>query len=280
MFENIALYLEKDDERRYLLRCAGSRPYFDHMELSQVYEEIPKEIAPRRQLLAKAEKGESVLLAKTLQRKLKIHHELAGIAANNIAYEISKAQLMQTSILTSKTFFSGFLNAMSSNPDVEERNSIAMRHLSSIVPFVEDVRIADLIKLRERESLSFIKYRRALNEAIDEFRGKRTIFSQKEARTLYSDVIEPKLSSLDQTIRDAKRHLRTQPIRSTIALVGVIAFGFYTGFIPKEVIEIAKLLGLAKVSMDIQKEILALRDSEDVIKNEDLYFLEPNLDSV
>lgn len=180
---------------------------------------------------------------------------------------------MNTSLLTSRPFYTSFLNAISDTPEIEKRNSIASRHLASIVPFVEDVKLEELLKLREREALAFDNYRRALNDAISNFTSSKTTFTERDAKTLYSDVIAPGLSSLERRVKEGKRHLRTQPIRSTFALFGVIAFGVYTGFVPTEMIEIAKLLGLAKVSMDIQKEVLALKDAEKTIRNEDLYFL-------
>lgn len=223
--------------------------------------------------MTQAIQGQLVPLGQNIRRRLKIHDELAEIVTNRIAYEIAKAQSLNTTLLTSKSFFSSFLNAISNNPDIEQRNLIAMQHLSSIVPFAEDIEIKELVKLRERESLSFINYRKALNDAIDELRSSKTVFTEREARVLYSDVIAPNLASLERSVNDAKRHLRVQPIRSTIALVGVVAFGLYTGFIPTEMIEITKLLGLGKIAIDLQKEILALRDAEKTIRNEGFYFL-------
>jgi SpoVK/Ycf46/Vps4 family AAA+-type ATPase len=223
--------------------------------------------------MSQAIQGQLVPLGQNIRKRLKVHDELAEIVGNNIAYEIAKAQSLNTTLLTSKSFFPCFLNAISNNPDIEQRNLIAMQHLSSIVPFAEDIEIKELVKLRERESLSFINYRKALNDAIDELRSSKTVFTEREARVLYSDVIAPNLASLERSVNDAKKHLRVQPIRSTIALVGVVSFGLYTGFIPTEMLEIAKLLGLGKIAIDLQKEILALRDTEKTIRSEEFYFL-------
>lgn len=273
MFSNTSLHFEIRDNHYCVLRCAGSNRYFDHVELSPMFEEVPEPLASMAKLMARAKRGESVPLGQALRKRLGIHYELADIAVNNISYEIAKAQSLNTTILTSKSFFPPFLGAMSDNPDIERRNSIAMRYLTSIVPFVEDVEISELIKLRERENLSFTAYRAALNNAIDEFKSSRAMFNERDARALYADVIAPRLSSLEHRVKDARRHLRVQPIRTTIALAGVIAFGLYTGFIPTEMVEIAKLLGLGKIAMDIQKEVMALKDAERDVRNEDLYFL-------
>jgi hypothetical protein len=273
IFEHTSLYLELHENGWFCLKNVGTRQYFDHFELSQLLEEMPGILASRPKTVAKVMRGESVPIGKTVQKRLKIHNELAALVVNNIAYEISKTQALNTSLLTGREFYGSFLSAISDASEIENRNSAAMQHLSSIVPFVQDVEIKDLLKLRQRETLAFESYRRSLNEAIGEFLSRKTAFSEREAKTLYSDVIAPGLSSLEGRVQEAKRHLRIQPIRSTLALVGVIAFGLYTGFIPTEMVEIAKLLGLARVSMDIQKEVLSLSDAEKTIRSEDLYFL-------
>src|SRR5262249_27371069 len=105
------------------------------------------------------------------------------------------------------------VQSVSNNQDIERRNSIACKYLSSMVPFVEDVAIADLIKLRNREEDAFIRYRRALNQAIDEFKEGGT-FTERDARTLYSDVIARRLSSLEQGMKDARGDLLRKPLVS------------------------------------------------------------------
>ena len=273
IYEHTSLYLELDETGWFRLKNVGSRQYFDHFELHQLLEVIPRIFASKPKTVAKVMRGESVPIGKKDQKRLKIHNELAAVVVNNIAYEISKTQALNTSLLTGREFYGSFLSAISDASEIENRNSIAMQHLSSIVPFVQDVEIKELLKLRQRETSAFESYRRSLNEAIAEFISSKAAFSERDAKAMYSDVIAPGLSSLEGRVQDAKRHLRIQPIRSTLALVGVIAFGLYTGFIPTEMVEIAKLLGLARVSMDIQKEILSLRDAEKTIRSEDLYFL-------
>ena len=273
IFQNTSLLFEFINGEQSILRCVNSRDYFDHGELSQVLPGIPQEVASKPRIMSQATKGKLVFLGQNIRKSLHVHNQIAEIVTNNIAYEIAKSQSLNTTLLTNKSFFPSFLNASSSNSDLEHRNLIAMKYLSSIVPFSEDIELKELIKLRNRESLSFVNYRKSLNEAIDELRSSRTVFTEREARVLYSDVVAPNLASLEISINDAKKHLRIQPIRSSIALAGVLSFGFYSGFIPADMIEIVKLLGLGKVAIDLQKEILALSDADKNIRNEGLYFL-------
>jgi hypothetical protein len=130
-----------------------------------------------------------------------------------------------------------------------------------------------LIRVREREEEAFITYRYALNKAIGEFRASGDTFSERDARALYSDIIAPKLTALNQKVNQAKRDLKTKASRSFIALAGVITFGVYTGIIPPEYKALATALGFTKTVQDILGNILPLGDAKNSIRNEELYFL-------
>jgi len=54
--------------------------------------------------------------------------------------------------------------------------------------------------------------------------------------------------------------------------VAALSFGLMTGFLNTKIGPIAAALGLPKIASDIEK-ILGVRDAENVIKNDDMYFL-------
>jgi hypothetical protein len=267
---NTSISFEKNE--MFGLRCSGPETYFEHGGIIRTSNEAPKLLASMPRVMRKVLNGESVPLSAAVKKNLKIHEELAERVVRNISFDLATAEVLGTSFLTNKSLHISFLQSLSNNQDIERRNSIACRYLSSMVPFVEDVAITDLIKLRKREEDAFIRYRHALNQAIDEFR-EGNAFTERDAKTLYSDVIAPRLSSLEQGIKDAKRDLVRKPLTSVGALVGVISFGMYTGFLPSEVIAMAKALGLSKFAYDVLEKALSLKDTEKNIRSEDLYFL-------
>jgi hypothetical protein len=57
-----------------------------------------------------------------------------------------------------------------------------------MVPFVGDIRIPDLLKLRNREVEAFLNYRKALKKAVGEFTSRDAAFTEKQAREIYSDI--------------------------------------------------------------------------------------------
>lgn len=269
---NTSLTFERHGSKFYI-RCNGPEPYFEHGGISFPYTTIPQSLTSKPKIMNRIRKGGTIQLSHQISQEFTFHKRFAGEVVRNISYDLASAQILNTSFLTNKSLHISFLESLSNDPDIERRNAIALEHLTSLVPFVGDVEIQNLLKIRRREEESFIKYRHALNEAIDEFRANKNSFSEKDARALYSDVIAPHLSSLDQGIKDAKRDLLAKPLASVGALVGVISFGIYTGILPNELVAMAKALGLSKIAYDVLEKTILLKNEERAIRNEDLYFL-------
>jgi hypothetical protein len=165
------------------------------------------------------------------------------------------------------------LSAISGDVDLARRNSLVQKHLTSLVPFLGEVSAASVLKLRQREEESFLTYRQALNKAIDDVRAQRSDFSERDARSLYSDVIAPELARLDRVVKTARREILKDVGRSIAGWSAAISFGMYAGFLPEQLLLAAKALGLTKVLADIGTAISRLASPEDAIRKENLFFL-------
>lgn len=271
-FSHTSVKLKKENNG-YELTCEGPEPYYEHGSLATPLSNLPEPLSASKQIINRLGKGEEVTLSEGMRRKLAVHKQFVGQVMNNISYELTTSQILKTSFLTDKPMHISILNSLSSDMNIEKRNSIALKHLTSMVPFIDELEIKDLIKLRKREEEAFIQYRSALNEAIDEFRLNKSGFTENDARSLYSDVIAPRLSALEQRTQHAKRDLLSKGYRPLIAVTAAISFGLYTGFIPAEIAEIAKVIGFTKVAADILEKIMAFGDAEKTIKSDELYFL-------
>lgn len=259
----------------YKLACEAPVPYIEHGRIVYTYPStnLPKPLIDMPRIINRVNNGESVSISESVRKKLNFHRVNTRYLMDNISYEITTSQLLNTSFLTSNELHIASLKSITNDKDIEQRNAIAQKHLTSIVPFVNDIEINDLIKLRAREAESFDQYRHALNEAIDEFRANTTDFKEKDARALYSDVIAPRLSTLDRNVKNAKKDLVRKAAKSIIAITGAISFGIYTGLIPTDMAELAKVVGLSKIAADILEKSLPFGDAVSTIKNDDLYFL-------
>lgn len=209
----------------------------------------------------------------SLAKKLQLQRKFSGMIANSATFGILSSEILKTSFLTDNPLDISFLKTISNNPDIDARNNIAFEHLSSMVPFVGDIRIPDLLKLRNREEEAFLNYRKALNKAVGEFTSRDAAFTKKQAREIYSDVIEPRLAALDQRVKVAKKDLLKKGIRSVATVAGVISFGLYSGFFSAETAELIKNLGLAKIVYDAAQTAIPIGEAKSAIKTDDLYFL-------
>lgn len=274
-FENSSASLIEYNRRVCKFVLDGPEPFYKH-PMVMIYPgkgPIREAISTKPRLLQKLKDDGSAKLSVALAKKLQLHREFAGTTANSATFGILSSRILKTSFLTDNPLDISFLKAISGRPEIDLRNQIALKHLASVVPFVGDVRIPDLLKLRKREEEAFLNYRKALNEAITEFTSLHSPFTEKEAREIYSDLIQPRLAALDKRIRVAKKDLVMKSIRSVVAVAGVISFGLYTGFISGEVAEVIKTLGLTKIAVDVVEKAIPIGEAASAAKSDDLYFL-------
>jgi hypothetical protein len=237
---------------------------FKYYWLPPEYEQFPDAVRAANQ------KG-GITLSKSQVRRLRLHATEADRVMETISFEVTAAQTLSTSFLTDRSLHIDFLNSINQSPAIARRNRIAQKYLTSLVPFVDGIRIQDLVKLRESEADAFIVYRKTLNEAIDNYRSEKDNFTEKDAKTIYSDVIAPKLAQLDQKVKNARRTFLKEAAGETAAWVGAISFGVYTGIIPAHLVEAAKLLGMTKVIVDFLKSTMARKDNQGAIRNDFLW---------
>ena len=217
--------------------------------------------------------GEIVTLNRSEIRKMGLHKRLAGEIYGNIRLELFTSQIFHTSFLTERPIHIDIINSISEDSSLYRRNMLVEKYLTTLVPFLSDIDVADLIKLRNREQESFIVFRQSLNRAIDECRKSDEHLLERSAKEIYSDIIAPQLAKLDLRIRSAKKDLVKSTRRKALAWGGAISFGMYTGFIPSELAAVASIIGLSKIIADFLEMSMNKSDVTEFIKNEEMYFL-------
>lgn len=223
-----------------------------------------------RSLLAR---GRKVPLSQRQLEKLGLHKDETAAILENVLFEFTVSQSLGTSFLTERPIHASILQDLTVNSQQEQRNVLIKRHLTTLVPFLDGLDSAELLKLREQEADSFVLFRQALNRAIDEASNKTSEFTERYARELYGDVLEPSLAKLDLKLRSAQKSLIKKSHRKVFAWVGAITFGLFSGLVPSSLEAAAKVLGLTKVLADLGESALQARGNENVIRNEDMYFL-------
>lgn len=269
--ENMTVEAEyRDDE--YAFTCNGPKKYFDHSQI-KINPDSPLALQKRPLISKKILQGQKVKLSKSLISDLGLHQEYAHDVVSNAVYGLSASTCLNSTYLTENDLHIQFLNNLQPDYDISRRNIIAAKHLSSMVPYIEDVDLKDILKLRRREEEAFIQYRQALNKAMDEFIRSKTNFTEKDAKSLHADVIAPSIAALDIRVSQAKKDLISKPYRSLAGIVGTISFGLLTGLVNQDVSEIIKTMGLLKFGSDLVKDTMSAGDGENAVKNDPFYFL-------
>jgi len=256
----------------YSVECTGPESLYEHGFWCMIFDKLPRSLKVKPRLLQKLKKTGKLAVSPTFQRGYKHHEFMAAQVTSNIYYELSTNKILDTSFVTHNPLHISFLKAITNDIEIERRNNIAFENLTTQIPFISDVSIRNLLKLRQREQEGFIVFRAALNEAIAEFANRHKEFTRNTARVLYGDIIAPSLAKLDREVKKAKRDLVSRARRAVLGTVGALSFGLYTGLVDANVGAIAAAIGLAKLASDIRK-VMALGNAENVIQNEDLYFL-------
>jgi hypothetical protein len=257
----------------YVWVCKGPLQYFDHCTVKVQDVKNHPILTRKPRIMDRLEKGGTIAVSKSLVKELKLHRDKAHVVAANAIYGLASSKCLNTGFLTEKDLHISFLNSLHEFPMVQQQNAIAAKYLASIVPFIEDVNLTDIIKVRNREEEAFINYRHALSSAIGEFVKPGEQFTIKEARALHADIIAPSLASLNIRVKQAKKDLVRKPLRSLAGVVGSISFGMLTGLIKPDVAAIATAIGLVAFGRKFIGDVMALGDGEDKVANEHLYFL-------
>lgn len=214
-------------------------------------------------------KNEEFLLKKSQIRNIGINEQIAQFLIKNVSYELASNQVLGTSFLTDRELHISMLMNITEDDETKKKNMLASEHLTSILPFLDDLDIKKLMKLRAREEESFIRYRSVLNTAINEFKNTKGTFTETDAKSIYDDIIRPEIASLDQKVKLAKSDLTDSARRTAISTFGALTFGIYMGLNSSSIISMAGVMGFSQ----ILKELMAVGDKEKNVRDHNLYFL-------
>jgi hypothetical protein len=218
-----------------------------------------------KSILKSLDKGQSYDLSRNQIVASKLPEYFVNRILKNIAFEMAVSGTINTAYLTDRPIHIEILNNLSNNEAISKRNQIIQNHLTTIVPFIAGLDSKQLLTIREREEDSFIMFRQALNNAVEESLKNKSSFSEKDAKEIYSQVIAPKIARLENKIKVAKSDLLKSAVFKISAWTAAISFGSYLGFIPQNLIEIAKILGLTQVGANAIESAAKLSDFKSII---------------
>jgi len=259
------IYLEFSSPEYMLNDCPGTISLSNSDARKHAFQDLLKGLNSR---------GEVVVPERYLRRMpIKLEEILATNTMKSIVFELTADNVFGSSFLTENQFHINILNALTKDLATEQNNNIAYQCLTSEVPFVNEVSLKDIFKIRTREEESFVVFRSALNKAIDEYRRQDKLLTKKIARSIYADIIKPKLAILDKKIIEAKKDLRASIYQPVVGLVGAISFGMFCRIVPTETVALATAVGAVTSGAKMISAIMKKSDIEKTVRNEEMYFL-------
>jgi hypothetical protein len=196
-----------------------------------------------------------------------INH-LSAEVEMNLSVQDYYSSYYSAHVLTDREFDIKLSRLLNKNADNELINrSETLKNLAHLVPFVDDVSIEKLLKLRASEGDAFQVYRDKLNKVV-----KNVNINEKESRQLYLDEIQPEINKINLTLSNNKKLLWGN-IKSNIFLASTyISTSLFTGILPTNIDKVVASIGGFGFAKSISQDILSLIKQPEVKKNE-LYFL-------
>ncbi len=269
-FEEFELWLESSGSD-YRVEIRGPEELIEHGSAWRRYANLPPALSSAAEECS--QKGVSIKLSRSMRSALGVHEQFAKKSVENLAFELTAAQSFKTSYLTDLPFDLRILNRLRKNAEHAQRSFFLQKHLSTVVPFLEDVPFDDLVSLREHEGDAFIAFRKALGDAIEEFRRQGKAFDEGTAKELYADVVRPALSKLNMRVDAAKSAILRRAANSALGWAGAISIGTYAGIVPHNLVNAAATLGFTKVAADLLATLAERFTPETEIAQESMYFL-------
>lgn len=258
---------------QYFFRTKAPEYIIEHGERHLYTDKLPAPLDTMNNIQEELKSGKTISLSKSLIEKIGWPDRYLNNEYNSVGFGLVAAQCIGTSFLTEKELHISILNNMSDIPYISKRNNLIQKYITTFVPYINDLSISDVIKIRERENESFIMFRNSLGNAVDEYKKNKDNITEEDAMAIYNDLILPKITKLDLSVNKAKRKFTKSVGRKVASCVGAISFGIYSGFFKSDIINIAASLGLAKIVADLLEHTMEKSDSEESVKSEDIYFL-------
>lgn len=259
-------------DKKLVLRAEGPELLLEH-PTNRFLQKIPDQIKNSPRLLSQLKSGKVVKLSRATIKEIGEDKRLAHRTVVNIAFDLSTSQHLGTSFLTERSLDAQALTEIFGDRNFEARNQIIEKYLTCLVPVAENVKLEDLIHLRSNEEDSFILFRNALGKAVDEYIKNNREFTERDAKQIYGEILQPQVARLNVAVQNAKKHFVQNTSAKVASWVGAISLGVYAGFLPTELAAAAGALGLVPLIANVANEILSQKNSEDQIRKEDIYFL-------
>ncbi len=260
LIKNIDFYLHWDYEN-IGIELSGNNDLLNHPMVINFLKHVPKNLEK------KAKKGERIKLGSADVKKSGIPYYLLDEIQRNLSIQDYYSTYYSCHVLTDREFDKKLIKLI--NKDIYEQNNRQneiLKNLNHIVPFIVEIPIDKLLKLRKNEGESFQVYRDKINSIV-----KSDIITSQDSKQLYLDEIRPELNKMNLTIKNNKKALWGN-VQSNVFLASTyISASLFTGIFGN-IDKIVASVGGFGFAKNIGEDIIKMLKKPEV-RNNELYFL-------
>ncbi|PHR14986.1 MAG: hypothetical protein COA40_02180 [Aequorivita sp.] len=261
LIKNIDFHLHWDYDN-IGVEISGNNDLLNHPMVVNFLTHVPKNLEN------KAKKGERIKLRDAEIKDSGVTYFLMNEIERNLSIQDFYSTYYSCHVLTDREFDIKLLKLI--NKDIYEQNARQgeiIKNLNHLVPFIDEVPIKKLIKLRKKEGESFQVYRDKINNL-----SKSNLLTMQDSKQIYQDEIRPELNKINLTLKNNKKVLWGN-IKSNVFLASTyISTSLFTGILPTNIDKIVASVGGFGFAKNIGQDVLKLIKKPEV-RNNELYFL-------
>jgi hypothetical protein len=165
------------------------------------------------------------------------------------------------------------LDSLSKGSMYSAKNALLAKNLLHSVPLLSDVPIGRVMEFRQKEPEAFLRYRAAIARIVKELAKDKPELSDKDARDIYGDVLEPELARLRTQAKSIRRVGMKKVAAKALASFVAVGLGVYGGLLPSDLAALFKVVGGVNLLSQIGETVGLIERNPQEIKNHELYFL-------
>jgi hypothetical protein len=162
----------------------------------------------------------------------KLYEMVFDKIASDTSFYLAFARLQSARYLSDREGETILLDALTDDDDVSADNARLQQCLTHLVPLLGDLPLATLLRIRREERDSFIRYRSALSQLLNEIVLRKRRIGKREIQELYRDKIEPELHRMKSELRQEQKRQSRRIIGGAVSLAASVALGAFGGFLP------------------------------------------------
>lgn len=254
---------------RPFLEICGPEDYFDH-GTGLLLSEVPS-WAPKRLIEVNGKPGK-VLSISSVKRNRLLRRFVFRSFREDAIFQQLYGYRYGTKYLTDRTGEAELFRHVSSAAALYRNTEALCARLQHSVPLFRDLPLATVLRLRREDPGSFIQYRQALGNILQNYLNGRQEVSDEDAISVYRDVLNPELLRLQREEAAQTGAQRVKVAAKTVLPAAVITLGVFSGFLPHHLAELAKIVGATSL-LNQAGEALLNHSRPSEIRNHNLYFL-------